>query len=30
MAYEVKPGDIAIILHPVIEEGEWTGTSRQV
>ena len=25
MSYEVKPGDIAIILHPVTREGEWTG-----
>jgi len=25
MGYEVKPGDIAIILHPVTREGEWTG-----
>jgi hypothetical protein len=25
MGYEVKPGDVAIILHPLTEEGEWTG-----
>jgi hypothetical protein len=25
MGYEVKPGDIAIILHPIMDEGEWTG-----
>ena len=26
MGYELQRGDIAIILHPVIDEGEWTGT----
>lgn len=26
MAYEIKPGDIAIVLHPVVEEGEWNGS----
>ena len=25
MGYEVKPGDLAIILHPIMEEGKWTG-----
>tara|TARA_R110000823_G_scaffold204713_1_gene335710 strand:- start:357 stop:710 length:354 start_codon:yes stop_codon:yes gene_type:complete len=25
MAYEMKPGDIAIILRPLEEDGEWTG-----
>jgi hypothetical protein len=28
MAYEIKPGDIAIILHPIVEEGEWTGAIK--
>jgi len=28
MPYEIKPGDIAIILHPVVEEGEWTGAIK--
>lgn len=28
MSYEIKPGDIAIILSPVIEEGEWTGNIK--
>jgi hypothetical protein len=25
MAYEIKPGDVAIVLSPVVEDGEWTG-----
>ena len=25
MGYEVKPGDLAIIIHPVTRDGEWTG-----
>lgn len=25
MSYEVKPGEIAIVLRPVVYEGEWTG-----
>lgn len=28
MAYEIKPGDIAIVLSPVIEEGEWNGSIK--
>ena len=24
MAYEIKPGDVAIVLSPVVEDGEWT------
>ena len=25
MAYEIKAGDIAIVLSPIVEDGEWTG-----
>ena len=28
MAYEIKPGDVAIVLSPVIEEGEWNGSIK--
>jgi len=28
MAYEIKPGDIAIVLNPIVEEGEWTGSIK--
>ena len=28
MAYEIKPGDVAIVLSPVIEEGEWNGNIK--
>lgn len=28
MAYEIKPGDIAIVLSPVVEDGEWTGSIK--
>lgn len=28
MAYEIKPGDVAIVLSPVLEEGEWNGTIK--
>jgi len=28
MGYEIKPGDIAIVLNPVVEEGEWTGSIK--
>ena len=28
MAYEIKAGDVAIVLSPVIEEGEWTGSIK--
>ena len=28
MGYEIKPGDIAIVLHPIVEEGEWTGAIK--
>jgi len=28
MAYEIKPGDVAIVLSPVIEDGEWTGSIK--
>tara|TARA_R110002096_G_scaffold297315_1_gene491826 strand:+ start:1326 stop:1679 length:354 start_codon:yes stop_codon:yes gene_type:complete len=25
MAYEMNPGDVAIVLRPIEEDGEWTG-----
>ena len=28
MAYEIKPGDVAIVLSPVVEDGEWTGSIK--
>ena len=28
MAYEIKPGDVAIVWSPVIEEGEWNGSIK--
>ena len=28
MAYEIKPGDVAIVLSPVIEDGEWNGNIK--
>jgi len=28
MAYEIKPGDVAIVLSPVIEDGEWNGSIK--
>ena len=28
MAYEIKAGDVAIVLSPVIEDGEWTGNIK--
>jgi hypothetical protein len=28
MAYEIKAGDVAIVLSPVIEDGEWTGSIK--
>ena len=28
MSYEIKPGDVAIVLSPVIEEGEWNGNIK--
>jgi hypothetical protein len=28
VAYEIKPGDVAIVLSPVIEEGEWNGNIK--
>jgi len=28
MAYEIKPGDVAIVLSPVVEGGEWTGNIK--
>ena len=28
MAYEIKAGDIAIVLSPVIEDGEWNGNIK--
>ena len=28
MAYEIKAGDVAIVLSPVVEEGEWTGSIK--
>ena len=28
MGYEIKPGDIAIVLNPIVEEGEWTGAIK--
>jgi len=28
MAYEIKPGDVAIVLSPVVEDGEWTGNIK--
>jgi hypothetical protein len=28
MAYEIKAGDVAIVLSPVVEDGEWTGSIK--
>ncbi len=28
MAYEIKEGEVAIVLHPIIEDGEWTGSIK--
>jgi len=28
VAYEIKPGDVAIVLSPVVEDGEWTGSIK--
>jgi len=28
VAHEIKPGDVAIVLSPVIEEGEWNGNIK--
>ena len=28
MPYEIKAGDIAIVLHPIVEDGEWTGSIK--
>lgn len=28
MAYDIKPGDVAIVLSPVIEDDEWNGNIK--
>jgi hypothetical protein len=28
VAYEIKPGDVAIVLSPVIVDGEWNGNIK--
>ena len=28
MAYEIKDGDVAIVLSPIIEDGEWNGNIK--
>lgn len=28
MAYEIEEGDIAIILKPIVEDGQWTGSIK--